>query len=82
MAYGKQIDAANGKVAVIGFCWGGSQSFRFVSNEDQLTAAVFCYGTGSKNEEAYKTIKIGVYGFYEGNDNPVNASIEKSKKCH
>ena len=64
LAYGKQSDAANGKVAVIRFCWGGSQSFRFVSNEDQLAAAFVCYGRGSKNEEAYKTIKIPVYQFY------------------
>ena len=64
LAYGKQSDAANDKVAVIGFCWGGSQSFRFVSNENQLAAAFVCYGRGSKNEEAYKTIKISVYEFY------------------
>ena len=81
LAYGKQIDAANAKVAVIGFCWGGSQTFRFVSNEDQLAAAFVCYGTGPKNEEAYKTIKTPVYGFYGGNDNRVNATIEKSQKA-
>lgn len=80
LAYGKQIDAANGKVAVIGFCWGGSQTFRFVSNEDQLAAAFVCYGTGPKKEEVYKTIKTPVYGFYGGNDNRVNATIEKSQK--
>ena len=81
LAHGKQIDAANGKVAVIGFCWGGSQTFRFVSNEDQLAAAFVCYGTGPKNEEAYKTIKTPVYGFYGGNDNRVNATIEKSQQA-
>ena len=81
LAHGKQIDAANGKVAVIGFCWGGSQTFRFVSNENQLAAAFVCYGTGPKNEEAYKTIKTPVYGFYGGNDNRVNATIEKSQQA-
>jgi len=27
--YAQKIPAANGKVAVIGFCWGGSQTWRF-----------------------------------------------------
>ncbi|MDC1460350.1 dienelactone hydrolase family protein [Flavobacteriaceae bacterium] len=80
LAHGKQIDTANGKVAVVGFCWGGSQSFRFVSNEDQLAAAFVCYGTVPKNKEAYKTIDTPVYGFYGGNDNQVNATMEKVSK--
>ncbi len=28
----KKLPAANGKVAVAGFCWGGRQSFRFATN--------------------------------------------------
>ena len=39
-----------------------------------------CYGTGPKNKEAYKTINTPVYGFYGGNDNRVNATIEKSQQ--
>ena len=30
--YVKKLPAANGKVAVTGFCWGGGQSFRFATN--------------------------------------------------
>ena len=66
LSYGKQIDAANGKVAVIGFCWGGSQSFRFVSNEDQLAAAFVCYGTGPKTKKLTKPSKHWYMGFMEG----------------
>jgi carboxymethylenebutenolidase len=30
--YVGKLPAANGKVAVAGFCWGGAQSFRFATN--------------------------------------------------
>jgi carboxymethylenebutenolidase len=80
VAYAKEISASNGKVAVIGFCWGGSQSFRFATNNDEIKAAFVCYGTGPAQEEAYKNIVAPVYGFYGGNDNRVNATIENSKK--
>ncbi|MDH5609632.1 MAG: dienelactone hydrolase family protein, partial [Cyclobacteriaceae bacterium] len=45
-AYAKTINAGNGKIHVMGFCWGGSQSFRFATNNSGLTAAFVFYGTG------------------------------------
>ncbi len=80
VAYAKKIPAGNGKVAVIGFCWGGSQTFRFATNNDEIKAAFVCYGTGPKAENDIKKIKIPVYGFYGGNDNRVNATIAGSRK--
>jgi len=76
--FGKTIPAGNGKVAVIGFCWGGSQSFNMATYNDDLAAALVCYGTGPENEDAIKNITAPVYGFYGGNDNRVNATIETS----
>lgn len=76
--YAKTIAAGNGKVAVIGFCWGGSQTFRLSTNTDAIEAAFVCYGTGPKEDTAYENIAVPVYGFYGGNDNRVNATIEKS----
>ena len=66
VAYAKSIPSGNGKVVVIGFCWGGSQSFRFVSNEDQLAAAFVCYGTGPKTKKLTKPSKHRYMGFMEG----------------
>ena len=77
-AYGKSIPAGNGKVAVIGFCWGGSQSFNMATFNKDIEAALVCYGTGPEEEEAITNIKAPVYGFYGGNDNRVNATIETS----
>ena len=78
--YGKNIPAGNGKVAVIGFCWGGSQSFRLATNTDEIEAAFVCYGTGPNEEEEIERIGVPVYGFYGGNDNRVNATIDKSQE--
>lgn len=78
--YAQKIPAANGKVVVLGFCWGGSQSFRFATNNSAIKAAFVCYGTGPKAEEAIKNIKVPVYGFYGGNDHRVNATIANSQQ--
>ena len=73
-----KLPAANGKVAVAGFCWGGGQTFRFATNRPGLKAAFVFYGTGPDNPEAIAKIKAPVYGFYGGNDARVNATIPKS----
>lgn len=73
--YVRKLPAANGKVAVAGFCWGGSQSFRFATNRPDLAAAFVFYGTGPEN---VASIKAPVYGFYGGNDERVNATVPKS----
>ena len=77
--YGKAIASANGKVSVAGFCWGGSQTFRFATNRDDLSAAFVFYGTGPTDASAIDRIKSPVYGFYGGRDNRVNASIPASE---
>lgn len=74
--YAAKLPAANGKVAVAGFCWGGAQTFRYATNNSNIAAAFVFYGTGP-DSAAIANIKCPVYGFYGGNDNRVNASIPK-----
>lgn len=76
--YVVKLPAANGKVAVGGFCWGGSQTFRFATNRPSLTAAFVFYGTGPDSKDAINRIMCPVYGFYGGNDERVNATIPQS----
>lgn len=78
ISYAERIKAGNKSVAVMGFCWGGSQTFRIATNNTDIKAALVCYGTGPA-EEDIKRIKTPVYGFYGGNDNRVNATIDDSK---
>jgi carboxymethylenebutenolidase len=70
--YGKHLPAANGKIAVIGFCWGGSKSFAFAAHRKDLSAAFVFYGTGPAD---VTTITAPVYGFYAGNDARIGATI-------
>ncbi|MDZ7805647.1 MAG: dienelactone hydrolase family protein [Gracilimonas sp.] len=82
LEYAKTISAGNGQIAVAGFCWGGSQSFRFATNAgDMIDAAYVFYGTGPDEAEAYNSIQVPVYGFYGGNDERVNSTIEESKEA-
>jgi carboxymethylenebutenolidase len=73
--YVSKLPAANGKVSVAGFCWGGGQAFRFATNRPSLTAAYVFYGTGPESPEAIAAIKAPVYGFYAGNDARVGATV-------
>ncbi len=75
--YVAKLPAANGKVAVAGFCWGGRQSFRFATYRADLKAAFVFYGSGADSSDIPK-INCPVYGFYGGNDARVNATIPKT----
>src|SRR4029453_1522301 len=44
MEYGKKLPSANGKVGVIGFCWGGTRSFGYAVAQPALNAGVSYYG--------------------------------------
>ena len=78
--YVAKLPACNGKVAVGGFCYGGSQTFRFATNRPTLKAAFVFYGTGPDSAEAIARINCPVYGFYGGNDARVNQTIPKSQE--
>ncbi len=73
--YGVKLPAANGKSATLGFCWGGSTSFRYATAQPDLSAAVVFYG-GSPDAAALATIKAPVLGLYGGDDARVNATIQ------
>jgi len=70
--YGKKIPAGNGKIAVAGFCWGGTKSFAFAAHRKDLSAAFVFYGTGPTD---VSTITAPVYGFYGGEDARVGATV-------
>src|SRR5499427_202792 len=75
--YGLKLPAADGKLFVAGFCWGGGQTFRFATNRADLSAAFVFYGGPPAKEDMAK-IKAPVYGFYAGNDARINATLPDS----
>jgi carboxymethylenebutenolidase len=76
--YVSKLPACNGKVVVMGFCWGGGQTFRLATNNKSIKAGLAFYGTGPEKEEDIARINCPVYGFYGSNDARVNATIPKS----
>ena len=73
--YVSGLDAVNGTVAVAGFCWGGSQTFRYATNNSDIDAAMVFYGSAPTEEEAIQQISAPVYGFYGENDARINSGI-------
>lgn len=78
--YAKGIPSSNGKVAVGGFCWGGTQTFRYATANPSIAAAFVFYGSGPTEADAIGKIGAPIFGFYGGNDNRVNATIPDSER--
>lgn len=84
--YVAKLPAANGKVVVAGYCWGGSQTFRYATNNPNIKGGFVFYGSAPSatgqgqdpwqpDKEAFARIKAPVYGFYAGNDARINATL-------
>jgi carboxymethylenebutenolidase len=73
-AYARKLPAASGRVATLGFCWGGGRSFAYAAVQPALDAAVVFYGTPPEGP-ALSAVKAPVLGLYGGDDARVNATI-------
>ena len=62
------------RVGVIGFCWGGGQSFRYATNNPSLRAFVVCYGQGP-DAMAIARIRAAGLGVYAENDARIDAGL-------
>lgn len=62
------------QIGVIGFCWGGGQSFRYATNNPKLRAAVVAYGPAPDTADL-KRIRAPVLGIYGEDDQRINASL-------
>ena len=76
--YAKKLPAANGKLAVTGFCWGGGKSFQFATQRKDLSAAFVFYGPPPQTPDL-AGIKAPVYGFYAENDARITATVPATK---
>jgi carboxymethylenebutenolidase len=78
-AYATSLPSATDRVASVGFCWGGSTSFRFATWEG-LSGAVVYYG-GSPDQDVLGAIDVPVLGLYGGDDERVNATIPEAESA-
>ncbi len=72
--YGKSLPAATGKLATVGFCWGGGQSFSYATVRPELDAAVVYYGT-SPDLSALAAVRAPVLGLYGEDDARVAVTV-------
>ncbi len=75
-----KLPSCNGNVSVVGYCWGGGESFRYATNNKKLKAAYVFYGTPPNAPAEIARINCPVYGFYGENDNRVDATIPQAKE--
>ncbi|MBX3732637.1 MAG: dienelactone hydrolase family protein [Verrucomicrobiae bacterium] len=80
VAHVAALPASSGLVTVGGFCWGGSQTFRFATNNRKVKAAFVFYGSGPDLPAELARIECPVYGFYGSDDARVNATIPTSRE--
>jgi len=78
-AYALAMPSANGKVGIVGFCWGGGTAFLYARKQPALNAAVSYYGPMPADAAEFANTKAPVLGLYGGNDNRVNANIDAAK---
>src|SRR5437867_6968375 len=75
VAYLKTLKAVRrDRIGVIGFCWGGGQSFRYATNNPALRAFVVCYGPGL-DAAAIARIRARGLGVYAENDARIDAGL-------
>lgn len=67
----------NQKVAVMGFCFGGSYSFSLAVNEPKLVAAIPFYGHADFSVDELKQIKCPVLAFYGEKDERLIEGLPK-----
>jgi carboxymethylenebutenolidase len=73
-AWANTIPAANGRIATMGFCWGGARSFAAAAGSPPPQAAVVFYGS-SPDSAQMERVEAPVQGHYGGDDARVNATI-------
>ncbi|OLD96984.1 MAG: hypothetical protein AUG79_01405 [Gemmatimonadetes bacterium 13_1_20CM_4_69_16] len=75
VTYLKTLKAVRGdRIGVIGFCWGGGQSFRYATNNPALRAYVVCYGP-APDAAAIARIHAKGLGVYAENDARIDAGL-------
>ena len=77
--YVKTLPSANGKLVIVGFCWGGSQASIAACNRTDLQAVCVFYGWPPKPADGIKNIRCPVYGFYGENDARVTVTVPQGQ---
>lgn len=73
--YAIQMPAANGRVGMVGFCWGGSTVFQYAVHQPALNAGVVYYGSAPQDPALLERIATPLLGLFGEDDARVNTSV-------
>jgi carboxymethylenebutenolidase len=76
--YATDLPAATSRVAMLGFCWGGTASFTMATVWPTLDASVVFYGS-SPPDAALSGVRAPILGLYGEDDARVNLTIEPAR---
>lgn len=77
--YLKKQSIGNGRVGVVGYCWGGKQSLNFATKCKDLNAAVVYYGANPNPIDLVQNIPCPLLGNYGAEDPNIMPGIEPLK---
>ncbi len=87
VAYLKKQGFVNGRIGVVGYCWGGGQSLNFATKCKDLNAAVVYYGRNPDPLDQVQNIPCPLLGNYGQDDpnimpgvEPLQAALQKYRK--
>ena len=79
-AFARALPGTTGRIAALGFCWGGSTGFAYAVTQPDLQAAVIYYGSSPAETADYHLIRAPVLGLYGGDDERVTATVPTAER--
>ena len=81
VVYLKKQSFVNGRVGVVGFCWGGGQSLNFATKCKELNAAIVYYGRNPNPLDLVQNIPCPLLGNYGEDDPNIMPGVEPLKEA-
>ncbi|HEU4340380.1 MAG TPA: dienelactone hydrolase family protein [Candidatus Binatia bacterium] len=79
VAHMKKQNYVNGKIGVVGYCWGGGNSLNFATKCKDLNAAVVYYGRNPDPLDSVQNIPCPLMGNYAAEDPNIMPGVEPLK---
>ena len=81
VAYLKKQDFVNGRIGVVGFCWGGGQALNFATKCKDLNAAIVYYGRNPNPLDLVQNLPCPLLGNYGEDDPNIMPGVEPLKEA-
>lgn len=77
MKYASNHPQSNGKMAIAGFSWGGTEAFRFIRGRSDIKAAFIFHAICLTSEKDINQIQVPVFGYFSAGDTYSYPSVAK-----